>query len=417
MTDVAAAPGLMRGALEGVRVLDLTRIMAGPWSTQILADLGAEVIKIEMPGKGDDTRRWGPYVSDGADGSERISAYFRAVNRGKQSITVDMAKPEGRAIVVDLAKKSDIVIENYKVGGLARYKLAYADLAAINPRLVYCSITGFGQTGPYANRAGYDTVAQAMGGFMSVTGEPDGAPGGGPQRAGIPFVDLMTGLYATAGILAALRYRDMTGRGQHIDLGLLDVQVAAMAYFGVEHLATGRVQQRTGNSNPVASPSGLFPCKDGNVVLIVGNDAQFKRFCEVVGLRDLDGDARFVSNASRVAHRLELRALVVQALSSLTVEYCVSNLDPAGIACGPVNDLKQVFEDPQVIARGMVTQLQHPAQGPIRTISNPLRLSASPVRYERPPPMLGEHTGEVLGKVLGMSAEAIDALRGRGIIG
>jgi crotonobetainyl-CoA:carnitine CoA-transferase CaiB-like acyl-CoA transferase len=424
MTEVAAAGVSAAGvpaavaatALSGVRVLDLSRIMAGPWSAQMLADLGADVIKVEIPTKGDDTRSWAPYVGPTEAGKARASAYFWSANRGKRAIAVDMSKPEGRDVIVALASVSDVLIENYKVGGLARYGLSFEDLSAINPRLVYCSITGFGQTGPYAGRSGYDTVAQAMGGFMSLTGEPAGAPGEGPQRAGIPFVDLMTGLYAAVGILAALRYRDLTGKGQHIDLSLLDVGVASLTYFGIDHLATGRIPVRTGNANPVTSPSGLFQCRDGALVLIVGNDLQFRRFCEAIGLDGLADDARFSSNGGRVANEAALRKLVAQAMSVQDRAACVMRLDAAGIACGPVNDLQQVFADPQVVARNMTAPIEHPTLGPMQTISNPLRLSGSPIRYDVAPPALGEHTDRILNDVLGLSEQAIRTLRDKGAV-
>lgn len=407
----------MSGALSHLRVLDLSRVLAGPWCGQNLADLGAEVIKVERPKVGDDTRHWGPpYLRDdeGRDTSE--AAYFLAANRNKQSLTLDFTQAEGQRLVRELAAKSDILIENFKVGGLAAYGLDYASLKAINPRLIYCSITGFGQSGPYAKRAGYDFMIQGLGGLMSLTGQPDGGEGGGPVKVGVALTDILTGLYATVAVLAALAHRQKTGEGQHIDMALLDVQVACLANQAMNYLTTGVSPKRLGNAHPNIVPYQAFPTADGDLILTVGNDSQFRKFCEVAGHPKWAMDPRFASNGQRVAHRAELIPLIRQATVFRTTVQWVTVLEAAGVPCGPVNDLQQVFADPQVIARGLRLDLPHPLAGSTPQVASPLRLSASPVEYRQAPPLLGEHTERVLGEVLGLDASQIAALRSQGVI-
>jgi crotonobetainyl-CoA:carnitine CoA-transferase CaiB-like acyl-CoA transferase len=399
-------------SLSGLRILDLSRVLAGPSAAQTLADLGAEVIKIERPVIGDDTRLMGPHFSAGGDLVDR-SAYFWAVNRGKRSVAIDLADADGADLVRGLAAKADAVIENFKVGALDRYRLGYADLAAVNPRLIYCSITGFGQTGPYRLRAGYDSIIQAMGGLMSITGEPDG----GPQRSGVPMIDIMTGLYASTAILAALRHRDRTGQGQHIDLALLDVMVSSLSYFGVSHLASGRVPQRTGTRNPVTHPSGIYDCSDGQLMIIAGNDEQFRRLCQALDVYELIGDPRFGSSPDRVANAKALDAIIGPAMAARTLQDCFEAFEKAGVPAGPINNLARVFADPQVRERGAVVQFDHPEIGTIDCLASPMRLSATPVRYDHPPAMLGEHTRETLRDLLGVSDKTFDALRAKGAIG
>jgi crotonobetainyl-CoA:carnitine CoA-transferase CaiB-like acyl-CoA transferase len=414
MTSAGARP------LEGVRVLDLSRVLAGPTAAQTLADLGAEVIKIERPTIGDDTRLMGPHFAKGSgkQTGELVnrSAYYWAVNRGKSSVAIDLAHPEGADLVRGLAAKADVLIENFKVGGLDRYGLGYAGLATINPRLVYCSITGFGQTGPYRTRAGYDSIIQAMGGLMSITGEPDGSPGGGPQRSGAPMIDIMTGLYASTAILAALRHRDTSGAGQHIDLGLLDVMVSSLSYFGVAHLASGRVPTRTGTRNPVTHPSGIYACSDGQVMIIAGNDDQFRRMSDVLGLPGLVDDPRFATSPDRVANAKVLDAIVGPAMAARTMDDCLAAFEKAGIPAGPINSLERVFADPQVRDRGDVVEFDHPGIGAIACLASPMRLSATPVRYDHRPAMLGEHTRQTLRDLLGLPEAVLDALKARGAI-
>jgi crotonobetainyl-CoA:carnitine CoA-transferase CaiB-like acyl-CoA transferase len=347
-------------ALSHLRVLDLSRVLAGPWASQVLADLGAEVIKVERPGAGDDTRAWGPpWLRDARGAETRESAYFASTNRGKKSITLDLARPEGQAIVRRLAERADILLENYKMGALARHGLGYDDLARLNPRLVYCSITGFGQSGPYQDRPGYDFLIQAMGGLMSVTGEPDGVPGGGPMKVGVAVADILTGMYATTAVLAALAHRERSGRGQHIDLALLDVQVAMLANQAEAYLATGRAPKRLGNAHPSIVPYQAFETKNGRLVLAVGNDGQFARLCEVVGRPELARDPRFATNASRVEHRGELVRELAPLLAARATGAWLDALDAAGVPCGPINDLAQVFDDPQVRHRGLRIEVPH----------------------------------------------------------
>jgi formyl-CoA transferase len=407
----------MPGALSHLTVLDLSRVLAGPWCTQLLADLGATVIKIEKPGSGDDTRAWGPpYLKDAAGRDTSEAAYYLACNRGKLSVAVDFTQPDGQAIVRDLARQSDVVVENFRVGGLARYGLDYPGLAAINPRLVYGSITGFGQSGPNADRAGYDFIIQGMSGFMSVTGERDDRPGGGPQKGGVAITDLMTGMYATVAILAALAHRDRTGQGQWVDLCLFDSAVAMMAVMNMNYLVSGRPPQRAGNAHQNIVPYEAFACADGHLILAVGNDSQFAKFCEVAGKGGWAADRRFAKNVDRVNNRETLVPLVAAVLRTRTQRDWLTALEAAGVPCGPINTLDQVFADPQVDARDMRLDLPHPLAGSVPQVGNPLRFSATPVAYDRAPPLLGEHTAAVLRDRLAMSEAALRALAARAVI-
>ncbi|MNZ74756.1 Formyl-coenzyme A transferase [compost metagenome] len=402
----------MAGALSHIRVLDLSRVLAGPWSGQILADLGAEVIKVERPGSGDDTRAWGPPYLKGADGRDTSeAAYFLSANRNKQSVTIDFTRPEGQELVRELAMKSDILIENFKVGGLAAYGLDYESLKAINPRLIYCSITGFGQFGPYAKRAGYDFMIQGLGGLMSITGRSDQEEGAGPVKVGVALTDILTGLYSSVAMLAALASREINGKGQHIDMALLDVQVACLANQAMNYLTTGNPPRRLGNAHPNIVPYQDFPTADGDFILTVGNDSQFRKFCEVAGHREWADDPRFTTNKARVAHRAELIPMIRQATVFKTTAEWVAALEEVGVPCGPINDLAAVFADPQVQARGLRVELDHPLAGVVPQVASPLRLSETPVEYRMPPPLLGEHTRDVLQQVLGLTAEQVDVLR------
>ncbi|MBL8305753.1 MAG: CoA transferase [Rubrivivax sp.] len=410
------------GALAGVRVLDLSRVLAGPWCTQTLADLGAEVIKIERPPSdshpgGDDTRGWGPPFlkqRDGRDSTE--AAYFLGANRNKRSVTVDLAGVEGQALIRRLAGTCDVVIENFKVGDMARYGLDAATLRGRQPRLVYCSITGYGQTGPYADRAGYDYAVQGAGGLMSVTGERDDLPGGGPQKVGVAVADLFTGMYATVAILAALRHRDATGEGQCIDMALLDTQVAMLANLGANYLVTAQAPKRAGNAHQNIVPYQVFEVADGHVILAVGNDEQFRRFCTVAGRPELPADERFARNAGRVRHREALVPVLADIMRQRPRADWLAALDAAKVPCGPINDLADVFADPQVLARGMRMPAPHPLNDALELVASPMKLSATPVRLQRPPPLLGQHTDEVLAEI-GCSAEEIERWRERGVIG
>jgi crotonobetainyl-CoA:carnitine CoA-transferase CaiB-like acyl-CoA transferase len=397
------------GPLKGVKVFDLTRVLAGPTCVQMLGDLGADVIKIEKPGSGDDTRGFAPPYMPGT----KESAYFVGANRNKRSVTLDIAKPEGQAIALRLIADSDILVENFKVGALAKYGLGYEQLHGRFPGLIYCSITGFGQTGPYATRPGYDSLIQAMGGVMSLTGEPDGQP----QKVGIPLADLFAGLYGCIGILAALRHRDATGRGQQIDIGMLDTHVAWLANQGMNYLATGEDPPRLGNQHPNIVPYQVFATSDGYVVLSVGNDPTFKRFCENVGLVHLLSDARFATNAARVENRRLVTDTLTPVMKAKTSAEWVERLEALKIGCGPINTLRQVFADPQVQARGVVVHMPHAAtpQG-VDVIANPVRLSESPPDYRLPPPVLGQHTDDVLSERLGLDADEIAALRRNEVI-
>lgn len=383
-------------ALNGLRVLDLSRVLAGPLSAQVLADLGADVIKVERPVRGDDTREWAPpTMMRDPDSAVDESVYFWSCNRGKRSITVDLADSVGRDLVVRLATEADVLIENYKVGTLARYGLNYDTLSALNPRLVYCSITGFGQTGPYSARPGYDTIVQALGGLMSITGNADGTPGGGPRKAGIAVSDQLTALYSAVAILAAINERRDSGLGQHIDMSLLDVQVAALSNLGVGYLATGAIPQRLGNRLSTAYPSDSFRCSDGELMLIVGNDQQFQRFCEAMDVPELAADERFRRNSQRLQHADILGPLIAQAFARRTVDQCQKLLNAAGVPAAPINDIAQVFEDPQVVAREMVREVERPDGSRARILANPIRMSRSPLRTPGVPPRLGQHNGEV----------------------
>jgi formyl-CoA transferase len=407
----------MPGPLSHLVVLDLSRVLAGPWCTQLLADLGAEVIKIEKPGSGDDTRSWGPpFLKDTQGRDTGEAAYYLACNRGKKSVAVDFTQSEGQAIVRELARGADIVVENFKLGGLAKYGLDYAKLATVNPRLVYCSITGFGQTGPYAERAGYDFIIQGMGGFMSVTGERDDLPGGGPQKAGIAISDLMTGMYACTAILAAIAQRELSGAGQYIDVSLLDAQVAMMAVMNMNYLVSGTPPDRAGNAHQNIVPYQVFACTDGHLILAVGNDAQFARFCEIAGKTEWARDPRFAANAERVKRRDVLVPLIEAVMHSRTQGEWLAALEAVGVPCGPINRLDQVFADPQVRARGMRFDLPHRLSGTVPQVGNPLHFSATPVAYTQAPPLLGEHTSAVLSQRLGLSAESLADLAARGVV-
>jgi len=391
-TDRAPSPG----ALSGLRVLDLSRVLAGPWATQLLGDLGADVIKVERPGAGDDTRAWGPpWLQDEAGRNTQEAAYFLCANRNKRSVEVDLGSPAGQELIRALASKADVLVENFKVGGLRAYALDHESLRALNPRLIYCSITGFGQTGPYAQRPGYDFLVQGMGGLMSLTGHPDGVAGGGPMKVGVALTDIMTGLYASNAILAALAYRERTGHGQHIDLALLDVQVATLANQAANYLVGGVVPGRMGNSHPNIVPYQDFRTADGHMIVTVGNEGQFKAFCGVLGTPEWTSDPRFSSNAARVAHREELGRLINAITPTRTTQNWIAAMERAGVPCGPINTLDKVFTDPQVVSRGLRVEMPHPVAGSVPLVGNPIRLSESPVAYRRPPPSVGEHTDEV----------------------
>jgi crotonobetainyl-CoA:carnitine CoA-transferase CaiB-like acyl-CoA transferase len=409
-------------SLDGIRVLDLSRVLAGPWCTQNLADLGADVIKIERPGTGDDTRTWGPPFLPSADGREsHESAYYLGANRNKRSVTCDIAQPEGQALIRALVEQCDVFIENFKVGDMARYGLDYDNLKAINPRLVYCSLTGFGQSGPYAPRAGYDYIIQGMGGLMSVTGERDDL-GGGPQKVGVAVADLFTGMYATVGILAALRHAERTGEGQHLDMALLDTQVAMLANLGANYLVSEKVPGRMGNAHQNIVPYQVFevaPRADGEkdfIILAVGNDSQYAKFCEVAGRPELSSNPRYTRNADRVRHRAELVPLLEQVMKTRPKADWLAALEAAKVPCGAINSLDEVFVDPHVQARGMVTHWQHALRADLPLVSSPIKLEKTPVRTTMPPPMLGQHTDEVLGELLGADALRLATLRERGII-
>ncbi|HKW38059.1 MAG TPA: CaiB/BaiF CoA-transferase family protein [Burkholderiales bacterium] len=407
----------MPGPLSHVRVLDLSRVLAGPWAGQNLADLGAEVIKVERPGAGDDSRAFGPpWVKDRQGRDTKDSAYYTSANRGKKSITVNISRPEGQELVRDLAKISDVLIENYKFGDLARYGLSYGDLKKINPGLIYCSVTGFGQTGPYRERPGYDFMIQGMGGMMSVTGEPDEAPGGGPQRAGVPVADIITGMYASIAICAALAHREKTGAGQQLDLALLDSQIALLAYQNTNYFSTGKPPRRIGNLHPNIVPYQPFRTSDGSVILACGNDNLYRKFCEAAGCLELADDPRFASNGRRVENRAELTRLLQAIFSGKTTREWVELLEGAGVANGPINDVAQVFEEPQVKARGVKIELDHPVAGKLPLVASPMRFSGTPLEHKLAPPVLGQHTDEVLRGVLALSEEEIARLRSGGII-
>ena len=411
------------GALSHIKVLDLSRVLAGPWCTQMLADLGADVVKVERPGEGDDTRHWGPpYLQDGEGHDTDQASYFTCTNRNKRAITLNLADPRGQALVRQLALQSDVLVENFKVGGLAAYGLDYASLKALNPRLIYCSITGFGQSGPYAERAGYDLMIQAMSGMMSITGRADGVPGGGPQRVGVALTDLFTGTFATTAILAALEVRNRTGQGQQIDMALLDVGMAILANQASGFLNTGKVPQRQGNSHPSLAPYQDFPTQDGSMLLAIGNDGQFSRFCQAAGRPEWSQDMRFKGMAARVRNREALVALMEEVTCTRTTAQWITLLEDKAVPCGPINHLGQAFADPQVQARQLIVEqpraphlVAQDGIAAVRGVASPMRLVDTPPVLRRPPPALGEHTDDVLGE-LGLDAAAIAALRAGGVV-
>jgi crotonobetainyl-CoA:carnitine CoA-transferase CaiB-like acyl-CoA transferase len=403
--------------LSGVRVLDLSRVFSGPWAAQMLADFGADVIKVERPGRGDDVRHQGLRVRDAQGNETRETSSFLAVNRGKRSITVDMSQPAGQALIRRLAEACDIVIENFKAGDLARYGLDYASLKAVNPRLVYCSITGFGQTGPYSHLPGYDPIFQSMSGLMSVTGHADDEPGGGPLRVGYSVSDITAGFYAVAAILAALRHRDVvSGEGQHIDLALLDAQVASISHVAMMYLVSGRQPPRLGNVSPITCPWQSFECADEQIVVAVGNDTQFAAFCKVLGHPEWATDGRFATNPLRAKHRLVLVPMLADVLKTRTVRAWYADFDAAGVPSGPINGFAEVFADPQIVHREMLLQQPHAAAGTVPQVANPVKFSATPVAYRRAPPLLGEHTDEVLREVLSLGEAELDGLRANKVI-
>ena len=414
MTSTANAKNL---PLHRIRVLDMSRILAGPWATQTLADLGAEVIKVERPVHGDDTRSWGPpFLQDPQTQQSADAAYFMTCNRGKKSITIDFTQKAGADLLRELVLKCDVLIENFKVGGLKKYGLDYESLKAIHPGLVYCSITGFGQDGPYAERPGYDFLIQAMGGLMSITGEREGRPGGGPQKVGVAITDVMTGLYSSIGILAALRSKDETGLGQHLDISLMDVQVAALANQASAYLVTQKVPERLGNEHPSISPYQSLPAKDGHFILAVGNDSQFKSFCQAAGHPELALDERFTSNCARVTHREALTQALEAITRTRTIDDWTQTMERANVPCGPINTLDRVFADPQVQHRGLHVELPHPRYGSVPSVANPIRLSQTPIQYDKAPPELGEHNHAVLRELLGLNEEQTKTLQAQGIV-
>jgi crotonobetainyl-CoA:carnitine CoA-transferase CaiB-like acyl-CoA transferase len=403
--------------LSHIRVLDLSRVLAGPWASQNLADLGAEVLKIERPGSGDDTRSWGPpFLKDKDSAETRESAYFLSVNRGKKSVTLDIAKPQGQRIARALAAKCDVLLENYKVGGLAKYGLAYEDLRKINPRIVYCSITGFGQSGPSAHRPGYDFIFQGMGGLMSITGERDGEPGGGPQKVGIAVTDVLAGMYASLAITAAIAHRERTGVGQYIDLALFDAVVAFGANQILNYFTSGKIPGRYGNAHANVVPYEVFATADGHLILAVGNDSQFASFCKVAGRPELAADSRYATMPARIRNRGELIPLLREVMKLRVSKDWIERLEAANVPCGPINNYQEVFEDPQVRHRRLKVEIPHPAGVPCPTVASPMRFSETPVEYNLPPPLLGQHTREVLGDLLGMRREELDQLAAMKII-
>ena len=403
----------MAGPLAGFRVLDLSRILAGPWASQMLADLGAEIIKIERPVQGDDTRGWGPpYMPDELGTETNEAAYFHGANRGKHSVCIDISSQQGQGLILKLVNKSDVLIENFKVGGLKKYGLDFGSLKTINPKLIYCSITGFGQTGPYSKRAGYDFMIQAMGGLMSVTGEPDGQP----MKVGVALSDVMTGLYAANAIQAALIHRLRSGKGQYIDLALLDVQVATLANQAMNYLASGNNPQRLGNAHPNIVPYQAFQSADGYLILAIGNDSQFRRFCELAGRPELASDMRYAKNRSRVKNRATLIPELVEILKARSTDWWLEQLNQKGIPCGPIASIGEVFDNPQVKHRGMQLELDHMTAGKVPSVANPIKLSDSPITYVKSPPVLGQHTDQVLTGLLGLDKEQIAQLTADGII-
>jgi formyl-CoA transferase len=407
----------MPGPLAGIRVLDLTRVLAGPWAAQNLADLGAEVIKVERPKKGDDSRAFGPpWLKDAQGRDTAESAYFACANRGKKSVTLDLASPKGQVIARELAERCDVLLENFKFGDLDRYGLGYAQLRKVNPGLIYCSVTGFGHSGPWRERPGYDFMIQGMGGLMSVTGERDDRAGGGPQKAGIPIADLITGMYASVAICAALAHRAKSGQGQHLDLALLDSLVAVLANQGANYLATGQSPGRLGNDHPNIAPYQVLKTSDGSVIVACGNDNLFRKFCEVAGRPELADDARFATNGKRVANRAELTRILSEIMAKRSMREWLDALEGAGVPCGPINSLEQVFAEPQAMARGLKMELPHPTAGKVALTRSPMRFSETPVQHDVPPPTLGQHTEEVLKGLLKKSPSEIEKLRSEGIV-
>lgn len=407
----------MAGPLSHIRVLDLSRVLAGPWAGQTLADLGAEVIKVERPGVGDDTRGWGPpFLSDAAGNPTSDAAYFLATNRGKKSVTIDFTRPAGRELICRLAEQSDILLENFKVGGLAKYGLDYATLKQLNPKLIYCSITGFGQTGPNRLRAGYDFLIQGMGGLMSVTGAADGEPGGGPMKVGVAIVDLFTGMYASTAVLAALAHRQRTGEGQQIDLALFDVQVATLANQAMNYLISGQEPARMGNSHPNIVPYQALATADGHIILAVGNDGQFVKFCRLAGCATLATETRFINNAARVKNRKQLIPLIERALQQRNSAEWIALLEAEGVPCGPINTISQVFNEPQLAAREMCIELKHQVAGKVPLVGSPMKFSQTPVDYQQAPPVLGEHSAQILTERLGLTKQQLQQLAADGII-
>ena len=407
----------MSGPLSHIRVLDLSRVLAGPWCGQNLADLGAEVIKVERPKSGDDSRAYGPpWMKDPSGKETSEAAYFMAANRGKKSITVNLNHPDGQKLVRDLAAKCDVLIENYKFGDLDRYGLGYKDLSRANPGLIYCSVTGFGQTGPYREKPGYDFMAQGMAGLMSVTGEPDGTPGGGPMRVGVPVIDIFTGMYATIAVCAAVANRAVTGKGQHLDVALLDSCVALLANQGMSYLATGETPKRIGNTHPSIVPYQVFPTADGAIILACGNDNLFSKFCAVARREDLVADERFAKNAGRVKNRSTLVPILEEVFRQRPTEAWVEALEEAGVPCGPINTVAQAFANPQVQARGMQIKLPHPLAGEVPLMGSPMKFSGTPIEHKLPPPVLGQHADEILEQMLGLGAEERAKLRAAGAI-
>ena len=407
----------MPGPLAGIRVLDLTRVLAGPWAAQNLADLGADVIKVERPKMGDDSRAFGPpWLKDAQGRDTAESAYFACANRGKKSVTLDLANPKGQAIARELAERCDVLLENFKYGDLDRYGLGYAQLRKVNPGLIYCSVTGFGHSGPWRERPGYDFMIQGMGGLMSVTGERDDRAGGGPQKAGIPIADLITGMYASVAICAALAHRAKSGQGQHLDLALLDSLVAVLANQGANYLATGTPPGRLGNDHPNIAPYQVLKTADGSVIIACGNDNLFRKFCEVAGRPELADDARFATNGKRVANRAELTRILSEIMGKRSMREWLDGLEAAGVPCGPINSLEQVFAEPQAMARGLRMELPHPSAGKVALTRSPMRFSETPVQHEMPPPTLGQHTEEVLKGLLKKSPSEIEKLRSEGIV-
>jgi crotonobetainyl-CoA:carnitine CoA-transferase CaiB-like acyl-CoA transferase len=407
----------MAGPLSHIRVLDLSRVLAGPWAAQNLGDLGAEVIKVERPGAGDDTRGWGPpFLKDGAGKDTTEAAYYASVNRNKKSITLDLSKPEGQQIAREIAAKSAVLIENYKVGTLKRYGLGYDDLKKANPGLVYCSVTGFGQDGPYAPRPGYDFIFQGMGGLMSITGERDGQPGAGPQKVGIAITDVLTGMYASVAICAALTHRERTGEGQYIDCALLDTIVAFNANQIVSYFCSGRIPMRYGNAHAQVVPYEVFPTADGHIILAIGNDGQFQRFCEVAGCAELAEEPRFKTNSQRIVHRAELIPLIAEVMRTRSKQEWIEVLEAATVPCGPINNMKEVFEDPQVRHRALRVDIPHPLGGTAPVVANPMRFSGTPVEYRLAPPLLGQHNNEIYRGLLGKSEAEIAQLKSAGIL-